>query len=1310
MRHLYLLLVFTFFVASATGNTDKESVLPPSTPSAYNATSYSVGSTTSFQANWSNAAGASTFRIDVSTSSGFFGFVTNSFNVTYSNVTVGNTAVTVNGLTNGNVYYYRVRAVDGLGVASSNSNTITVYPAPPAPIAAAATAGTPSSFTANWSNVTFAESYRIDVSTTNFSTFVAGYNNLTVSGTSVMVTGLSPGTTYTYRIRSFNSTATSANSTVISATTPPVPPSINIPSNITSTSFNANWVGVSGASGYLLDVSIYPVFTSFIPGYQDKPVSTTTFNIIGLTPATQYYYRVRATNTLGNSNYSGYESGTTILDPPATPTASSVTANSFIVNWTNVSGAESYLLDVSSTSAFNVGDYVPGFMSLSVTPTTQSVTGLSAGSYYYFRVRAVKGSITSYPSTTANKITVPAAPTIANPSNVLATSFQANWSGGAGASGFKLDVTSSPTGDFTSGLMFNYGDRSVATTTELVSPTTNSNIYYYRVRAVNASGASSNSASAVVYPPPPPPTALAATSPTTTSFVANWSSVQVATEYRLDVSSDNFTTYILNKAPVTGTNSLVSGLTAGTTYSYRVWSYNPTATSTTSSNTITLPTIPSIPTTTAATAITSSSFTANWGGITGATGYLLDVSLYPVFTSYISGYQAKVLGAVTNASITGLSPATQYYYRVRASNTSGASDYPTSGTSVTTILDPPGLPTASNPTATTFTANWIAVNGATSYLLDVATVNSFASGIVVNGQAVTGLSQAVSGLTAATTYYFRVRAVKGSVISLPSATANKITVPDAPTILNANNVTATSFQANWSGGAGASGFKLDVSTSSDFSGFLNNYFDRSVATTTELVSPTTSSNIYYYRVRAVNASGPSANSTTKTVYPPPPAPIIQGATDVTSSSFTARWSSVAVATSYKLEVSPDAGFSTYQTFNPTSPFASVATLSANQTYYYRVRAENSTAVSSFVGPISVTTLATAPSISNATFVAGRSFIANWNSPNDVTSFKLDVSLSNTFATFIEGHQDKVVFSKSSIVSGLTEGTNYYYRVRSVLAGVASDYSTTAPVTTLGQQGQMNENFVRSNTVLVVNKTDVNAVDNLPIAERSQSVQYMDGLGRAKQTVLTQGSPAFSDVVTPIVYDQYGREVRKYLPFVSGNDGKYVNNNTIIDQATGNYTGVAQTFHVTSNKLSNISSHQYSQTNFEPSPLNRIREQGAPGQEWQPSTGHGIKKIYRANLVQEVLKFNYDVNTGYATLSSVATERHFNANELLANVSYDEQDNEVIEFIDKEGKTICKKVKSGVSQYAETYYIYDKFGSLVVVLSPQAVLLLTTPQN
>ena len=62
---------------------------------------------------------------------------------------------------------------------------------------------------------------------------------------------------------------------------------------------------------------------------------------------------------------------------------------------------------------------------------------------------------------------------------------------------------------------------------------------------------------------------------------------------------------------------------------------------------------------------TRCSFMATWFSVTGATGYLLDVSVSSAFNSFLDGYHDLAVGDVNGRVVTGLSRGTTYYYRVR---------------------------------------------------------------------------------------------------------------------------------------------------------------------------------------------------------------------------------------------------------------------------------------------------------------------------------------------------------------------------------------------------------------------------------------------------------------------------------------------------------------------------------------------------------------------------------------------------------------------------------------------------------------------
>ncbi|WP_282056418.1 endo-1,4-beta-xylanase [Maribacter luteus] len=142
------------------------------------------------------------------------------------------------------------------------------------------------SFDANWVLVPEAESYLIDVSTSNsFSTFITGYNALEKSGSTAEITGLSPGITYFYRVRAKKGTEITNNSNVITVTTTGVAPEesedptfLKVKANALENPF---FVGVAVKSNQLTEGSAYDVvlkneFSSITAEYEMKmnPIST----------------------------------------------------------------------------------------------------------------------------------------------------------------------------------------------------------------------------------------------------------------------------------------------------------------------------------------------------------------------------------------------------------------------------------------------------------------------------------------------------------------------------------------------------------------------------------------------------------------------------------------------------------------------------------------------------------------------------------------------------------------------------------------------------------------------------------------------------------------------------------------------------------------------------------------------------------------------------------------------------------------------------------------------------------------------------
>ncbi len=461
--------------------------------------------------------------------------------------------------------------------------------------------------------------------------------------------------------------------------------------------------------------------------------------------------------------------------------------------WTQSEGATKYNLQLATDSSFS--NLVINENGLA--DTGKQVVGLSRLVRYYWRVSAANNYESSAWSSPAFAFvtagTIPSVPLLSLPSNG-ASDINVNpvltWNASLGADGYTLQVSKSST--FTD---FVYNQSGLTATSKQITGLNNFEKYYWRVSASNISGTSDWSSPAWSFTtshsiPVPPVLSSPADNSVDISTSPNliWNSSSGATSYTLQVSADpSFSSFIYNQSGIINTNRQVTGLNNLTNYFWRVRAANGSGTSgwsdpvwsfKTKAASLAAPLL-SLPTNMAASVSTSPTFV--WIASSGAASYTLQISTDNAFSA-LTFNQSDI--STTNIQVTGLNSFTVYYWRVRAVNNLGVSDWSTPSWSFTTgsaPLAPPVLISPSNNSSNvsiTPTLSWSASPGAAGYTLQVSTSSSF-SDFVFNQSGLTNTSHKLLSLNYLTKYYWRVRAANNSGTSDWSAPTWSFTTAEA---------------------------------------------------------------------------------------------------------------------------------------------------------------------------------------------------------------------------------------------------------------------------------------------------------------------------------------------------------------------------------------------------------------------------------------------------------------------------------------------------------------------------------------------------
>jgi subtilisin family serine protease len=462
------------------------------------------------------------------------------------------------------------------------------------------------------------------------------------------------------------------------------------------------------------------------------------------------------------------------------------------LSWNASAGAASYDLQFSDRADFsNVLLTLNG-----LTQTRQPISGLGFGATYYWRIRAnnATGSgLWSTPSSFTTALNTVAAPVLSTPvsgSTNQPTILSLTWNPVNGATSYDLQF--SDNADFSKILLTLNG---LTQTRQPISGLGFGATYFWRIRANNAGVAGTwsvaSSFTTVLNSLSAPVLALPTSGATNQPVILTltWNPVNTAVGYDLQFSDKpDFSRIILTLNGLTQTRQPISGLGFGATYYWRIrataasgvsaWSVANSFITTANSA---VPPVLSLPANGAANQ--SQNLTLSWSPVANATGYNLQFSDNPAFTTVL--LTLNNLNA-TSQPISGLAFGDTYYWRISTITPTGTSQWsaPNSFATAEAVNNLPATtlpaPTLLLPTdritgaSRTPTLSWNAVQGATTYDLQVSNSTAFTT-TVIDQKSIAQTSFNISSVLAGRTLYlWRVRSVSNGVAG-PWSTALRFT-------------------------------------------------------------------------------------------------------------------------------------------------------------------------------------------------------------------------------------------------------------------------------------------------------------------------------------------------------------------------------------------------------------------------------------------------------------------------------------------------------------------------------------------------------
>lgn len=656
----------------------------------------------------------------------------------------------------------------------------------------------------------------------------------------------------------------------------PDTPDLTVPQN-GSTNVSVNpllaWNVSNNAASYTVQLSLSPGFESTVAdttGYLDV-----TFEPEALEAFTTYFWRVRADNSLGSSDWSltfGFTTGA--LPLPAAPililpaAGASGQSQTVSFSWSPVPTAQSYAFELSTADDF--GTLVSQKPSL--TGSTTSVSSLLAATVYFWRVSATNSSGTGEWSevrvfTTASEAL--SVPTLSSPSDTesgISLSPILVWQLSGVSTEF--DVQVAPTASFVAPVVDLQAHSSLSLQVSGLDASTD---YFWRVRAREGQDVGDWSEVFSFHTSDAVPETPVLVYPEDAQIdlpitnILLWSASERAESYELHVSTSNsFLDAIAAASDLPGTLFSLSGLDNGTQYFWRVRAKNGAGLSNWSvvrsfSTIQAIPGLPALVDPSNGAAGISTAPTLSWSGAVFAATYDVQVARDNSFLDLV--YETFDISG-TQVQVTGLTNETAYFWRVRGRNSRGSGSFTSAFQFVTQDGNLPAVITLSEPVDLETEVSlpvefiWLEESTADQYQIQVALEDGFATpGIDIIEHS--GTSYTSHDLASEATYFWRVRGTNtqgaGPWSTVRSFTTASLSVPGAVGLISPVDLSSgieDSVTLTWATQPDADSYQVVVIENSatvlDLSGLEG---------TQVTLNTLETGRTYLWRVRGENAAG-----------------------------------------------------------------------------------------------------------------------------------------------------------------------------------------------------------------------------------------------------------------------------------------------------------------------------------------------------------------------------------------------------------------------------------------------------------------------